>query len=160
MPLVKSMVGCTLYSILFIFRSFDANHNDATIFEEDCFNRHEDKMNTIHEDVILVRDFQNVIKFVTIRFENTSFRWFFLNIICPNDQPQEERIARKKSSWFRTCARRVADCRRSASHLPDYRINQYHTRPNILRGMGASIDRQDKPTVVGNRRTAKIRNIK
>jgi len=44
--------------ILFVFRPFDitfdiqhTNHNDATILE-DCFNRYENKMNTIHEDDI------------------------------------------------------------------------------------------------------------
>jgi len=50
----------------FVFEPFDANHNNAPILK-DASKWYEDKMNTIHEDdVILVdRDFQDVIKFLT-----------------------------------------------------------------------------------------------
>jgi len=49
--LIKLVVECIPVIITFctfctfVFRPFDANHNDATILE-DCFNKYEDKMNT------------------------------------------------------------------------------------------------------------------
>jgi len=62
------MVGCTLDNwVLFVLGLFDANHNDATILK-DYFNKYEDKINTIHENdenILIDRDFQNVIKFLT-----------------------------------------------------------------------------------------------
>jgi len=55
------MVGCTSDDWVLLVFSFHANHNDTTILE-DCFNRYEDKTNTIHEDnVILInRSFQDI----------------------------------------------------------------------------------------------------
>lgn len=66
MPLVKSMVGCSDGWVLFIFGSFDATYNDATILK-DCFSRYSDEMNTIQEeDVILVdKGFRDVFDFLT-----------------------------------------------------------------------------------------------
>jgi len=75
---------------------------------------------------------------------------------------QEERIVPKKSSRFRTRARRArptaADCRRLASHswnsAPTSTVSEYSARRK-------SADWQGVPTVVENRQMTKIiRNIK